>query len=125
MGEGTLNDILIVDDDQAIVELLISALREAGYQCCVAYDGESALFAIATARPALVILDLHLPGLTGLDVVAELRRYDLDHVPIILMTADPAAVTQSLSMTFREQLLKPFTINMLLGCVARYIGPKH
>jgi DNA-binding response OmpR family regulator len=125
MGEGILNDILIVDDDQAIVELLISALREAGYQCCVAYDGESALFAIATARPALVILDLHLPGLTGLDVVAELRRYDLDHVPIILMTADPAAVTQSLSMTFRAQLLKPFTITMLLGCVARYIGPKH
>jgi two-component system phosphate regulon response regulator PhoB len=118
-----INDILVVDDDSATVEFLIEALQEEGYLCCGAYDGESAVLAIETARPALVLLDFHLPGLSGADVVAQLRRHDLAHVPIVLMTADAAAAAQLPTTTFPECLLKPFDLNMLLACIGRYVRP--
>jgi two-component system, OmpR family, alkaline phosphatase synthesis response regulator PhoP len=121
----TIHDILVVDDDSATVEFVIEVLHDEGYLCCAAYDGESALLAITTARPALVLLDLHLPGLTGLDVVAQLSRHGLSHVPVVLMTADAAAARQLPASTFPEYLLKPFELDTLLECVARYIRPKH
>jgi len=120
-----INDILVVDDDSATVEFLIEALHDEGYSGCAAYDGKSALLAIDTARPALVLLDLHLPGLTGLDVVAQLHRHDLAHVPVVLMTADATAVAQLPTDTFPECLLKPFDLDTLLACIARYVRPRH
>jgi DNA-binding response OmpR family regulator len=119
-----INDILVVDDDSATVEFLIEVIREEGYLCCGAYDGESALLAIETARPALVLLDLHLPGLSGIDVVTQLRRHDLAHVPILLMTAD-AAAAQLPTTVFPEYLLKPFDLDTLLMRIGRYVRPQH
>ena len=120
-----INDILVVDDDTALVDFVIGALREAGYLGCAAYDGESALLAIETARPALVLLDLHLPGLSGRDVVAQLHHHDLAHVPIVLMTADTVAAAQLPIAEFPEYLLKPFELDTLLTCVARYVRPQR
>lgn len=120
-----INDILVVDDDPFIVDFVMRALCEGGYLGCAAYDGESALLAIETARPALVLLDLHLPGLTGLDVVAELHRHHLAHVPIVLMTADAATAKQLPSTTFPEYMLKPFDLDTLLACIAGYVRPQH
>ena len=121
----TIQDILVVDDDSATVEFMIEALQEEGYLCCAAYDGESALLAITTARPALVLLDLHLPDLSGVDVVAQLHRHDLVQVPIVLMTADATATTQLPTATFPEYLLKPFYLDDLLACVARFVCPQR
>lgn len=120
-----INDILVVDDDSPTVEFLIEALHEEGYLCCAAYDGDSALLAIETARPALVLLDLHLPGLTGLDVVAHLQRHALAHVPVVLMTADITAAAQLPTDTFPECLLKPFDLDALLACIGRYVRPQR
>jgi DNA-binding response OmpR family regulator len=120
-----MNDILVVDDDSAMVEFLIEALREKGYLCCGAYDGESAMLAIQTARPALVLLDLHMPGLSGVDVVAQLRRHDLGHVPVVLMTADAAGAAQLATITIREYLLKPFDLDTLLACIGRFVRPQQ
>src|SRR5215217_9605844 len=119
-----MNDILVVDDDSTMVEFLIEALHKQGYLCCGAYDGESAILAIETARPALVLLDLHLPDLSGADVVAQLRRHNRGHVPVVLMTADAVAAAQ-LSTTFREYLLKPFDLDTLLACIGRYVHPQQ
>jgi two-component system, OmpR family, phosphate regulon response regulator PhoB len=119
-----INDILVVDDEAALVDFVIGALRDAGYLCCAAYDGDSALLAIEIARPALVLLDLHLPDLSGLDVVAQLRRHGLAHVPIVIMTADAAAAALLPTTTFPECLLKPFEVDTLLACVARNV-PWH
>src|SRR5262245_6125957 len=117
---AAINDILVVDDDTALVDFVIGALCEARYLCCAAYDGDSALLAIESARPALVLLDLHLPDLNGLEVVARLHHHDLTYVPIVLMTADAAATTQLPTAMFPEYLLKPFELDTLLACVARY-----
>lgn len=123
MQDKTINDILVVDDDQATVDFVIEALREEGYLCCAAYDGESALLALESAYPALILLDLHMPGLTGLDVAAQLSRHGLLHVPVVLMTADTAAAEQIPATTFPAYLLKPFDLDMLFGCVARFVRP--
>ena len=120
-----INDILVVDDDAALVDFMVGALRESGYVACAAYDGESALLAIVTASPALVLLDLHLPGLSGVDVVEQLRRHDLADVPIMLMTGDAAAAEQLPAAKFPEYLLKPFDLDTLLACIRRYIRPQH
>jgi CheY-like chemotaxis protein len=80
------------------------------------------MLAIETARPALILLDLHLPGLSGIDVVAQLHRHDLGHVPVVLMTADAAAAAQLSTSTFREYLLKPFDLDPLLACIRRYVA---
>jgi DNA-binding response OmpR family regulator len=125
MRNVIINDILVVDDDQAIVDFVVGALLEAGYMCCAAFEGESALMAIKMARPALVLLDLHMPGLTGLDVVAQLRREALDHVPVVLMTADAVAAAELPATLFPEYLLKPFTVDSLLACVARFMRPRQ
>jgi DNA-binding response OmpR family regulator len=119
-----INDILIVDDDSATVEFLIEALHEEGYLCCGAYDGESALLAVETARPALVLLDLHMPGVSGVDVVAQLHRHDLAHVPVVLMTADATAAQLHIT-TFQEYLLKPFDLDTLLACIGRFVRPQQ
>jgi DNA-binding response OmpR family regulator len=120
-----INDILVVDDDTALVEFVVSVLREAGYLASAAYDGESALFAIDTAHPALVLLDLHLPGLSGVDVVAQLRRQNLAHVPVVLMTGDATAAAQLPTAQFPEYLLKPFDVDTLLSCIRRYVRPQN
>jgi DNA-binding response OmpR family regulator len=120
-----INDILVVDDDTALVDFVVSALREAGYVACAAYDGESALLAIETARPALVLLDLHLPGLSGVDVVTHLRRHDLADVPVILMTGDAPAAARLPTAEFPEYLLKAFNLDTLLACIRRYVRRQH
>jgi CheY-like chemotaxis protein len=119
MAEQALNDILVVDDDPTIVDVVLDALRVAGYPFCAAYDGESALMAIEIAQPALVLLDLHLPGLTGFDVIAQLRRFGLAHVPVVPMTADTAAAAQLPPGAFPVCLIKPFALNDLMACVAQ------
>jgi DNA-binding response OmpR family regulator len=123
---GQINDILVVDDDTALVDFVVSALREAGYIACAAYDGESALLAIEMARPALVLLDLHLPGLSGVDVAAHLRWHALADVPIVLVTGDAPAAAQLPTADFPEYLLKPFHLDTLLACIRRYVRrPRH
>src|SRR5690349_1938226 len=111
MADHALNDILVVDDDPTLVDMVLAALREGGYPFCVAYDGESALMAIEAALPALVLLDIHLPRLTGLDVIARLQRVGLSHVPIVPMTADSSAAAHLPSSAFPLCLIKPFAID--------------
>jgi DNA-binding response OmpR family regulator len=93
----TLGDILVVDDDPPIVEFIAEALLDEGYTARSALTPADARAAIAERRPDLVLLDLHMPGMSG-DVLAhDLRSDGLADVPIIMMTAD-ANTTSNLSM---------------------------
>lgn len=114
-------DILIVDDDTSIVDLVVTTLREAGYSVCVAYDGASALLAMELDSPALVLLDLHMPGVGGQDVLAQRWWYGLTDVPVVMMTSDAQAVQRLSAASISEYILKPFTLDTLLTCVSRYV----
>ena len=80
--------ILIVDDDTDIVMMLEDRLHASGYETVVATDGQQALDQIVSEAPQLILLDLTLPKVTGLDVLKRLSQMKLSEtIPVIVMTA--------------------------------------
>jgi two-component system, OmpR family, alkaline phosphatase synthesis response regulator PhoP len=80
--------ILVVDDDREIVRLISAYLKQSGYEVLTAYDGETALHILRRERPDLMLLDLMLPGRSGLDVTRAVRGdVSLLAMPIIMLTA--------------------------------------
>jgi len=79
--------ILVVDDEPTIAEVVARYLERAGYETRTAADGPSALAAAASSRPDLVVLDIMLPGLDGLEVMRMVHENGGDRVPVILLTA--------------------------------------
>jgi len=114
-------DILIVDDDQPIVEFITEALAEEGYTVRSAFNVANAVDATSKRLPDLIIMDLHMPGKTGDVFVRELRRDGQTDVPVILMTADTASARTLETEGIAYCLLKPFDLDDLLACVAKYI----
>src|SRR3954471_1462091 len=80
--------VLVVEDDEEIAQVLQRSLRLEGYEVRLAADGEAALQAAGAFTPDLVVLDLGLPGLDGIDVARRLRGGD--DVPILMLTARDA-----------------------------------
>ena len=115
-GEVT-NRVLVVDDEPKIVEVVGDYLRSAGFSVITAADGQGAV-ALARARPPdLVVLDLGLPGLDGLDVARDLRR--ASPVPIIMLTARGAETDRvvGLELGADDYLVKPFSPRELVARV--------
>src|SRR5438874_11410848 len=102
--------ILLVDDEQAIQTLLAYALRRDGYEVVAAHDGREALDRFAEQRFDLVILDIMLPRLDGIEVCRRLRSRS--QVPIIMLTArdDEAEKVLGLEMGADDYITKPFSV---------------
>jgi DNA-binding response OmpR family regulator len=109
--------ILIVDDEPAIVDMLAYNLRRAHYQVIIARDGQEALTKGLQEQPDLIILDLMLPRLDGLEVCRALRR-ERD-VPIIMLTARDAEVDRvvGLELGADDYMVKPFSVRELMARV--------
>ena len=113
--EGTarmMHRILVVDDEPDITALVAYHLAKAGYRVSTAADGAEALKAAREEKPDLVILDVMLPGVSGYDVLAELRRRDeTKDVGVILLTARREEVDRirGLSLGADDYLTKPFS----------------
>ena len=118
-------DILIVDDDQPIVDFITEALADEGYTVRSAFSVASALDATAARLPDLIIMDLHMPGTTGDVFVRDLRRDARTDVPVVLMTADSVSAKALEAEGIALCLLKPFDLDDLLACVAKYIRPQQ
>ena len=109
--------ILVVDDEPRIVELARDYLEHAGFAVSIAADGPAALDAVRRQRPDLVVLDLGLPGLDGLDVTRELRRQG--SIPIVMLTArdDELDKLLGLELGADDYLTKPFSPRELVARV--------
>ncbi|MGH2383188.1 MAG: response regulator transcription factor [Candidatus Limnocylindria bacterium] len=109
--------ILVVDDEPKITQLVRDYLERAGFSVVTARDGREALMRARTQRPDLVVLDLGLPGLDGLDVTRQLRR-DAD-VPIIMLTArdDETDKLVGLELGADDYVTKPFSPRELVARV--------
>lgn len=118
-----MGSILIVDREPIIGDLLVEILTDAGYIAYAALDDTSALATIAHHPPALLLLDLGRPGTHSAQRIEHLRRADLAIMPIVLMTTAPCDATPLLRAGTVECLSKPFDLNELLACVARYVQP--
>src|SRR5688572_748342 len=107
--------VLVVEDDEAIAEVLQRSLRMEGYEVRTTGDGPSALEVAGSYLPDLVVLDLGLPGLDGIDVARELRRRD--DTPILMLTARDAVESrvEGLDSGADDYLVKPFDRQELLA----------
>jgi two-component system, OmpR family, response regulator ResD len=86
-AEPTRGSILVVDDEPTIAEVVARYLDRAGYETSTAEDGPSAVASATANRPDLVVLDIRLPGLDGLEVMRRLHEHADERVPVILLTA--------------------------------------
>jgi DNA-binding response OmpR family regulator len=109
--------VLVVDDEPKIVEVVGDYLRRAGFSVTTAADGERAVASARARPPDLVLLDLGLPGLDGLDVARDLRR--TSPVPIIMLTARGEETDRILGLELGadDYLVKPFSPRELLARV--------
>jgi DNA-binding response OmpR family regulator len=117
--------ILVVDREPTIVNLLVEILTDAGYIAYTAPDSAGALVAIASHRPALILLDLAGPGIHAAALIAHLRAAGPATIPIVVMTTTPHDAAPLLMLGVGECLAKPFDLDELLSCVARYVQPNQ
>lgn len=106
--------ILVVDDELPIIQVLSYNLKQAGYGVIVARDGEEALIEAKRHKPDLVVLDLMLPKIDGLEVCRQLRR-DRD-IPIIMLTARDEEIDRvvGLELGADDYVVKPFSVRELM-----------
>ena len=112
--------ILIVDDEEDILELISYNLVREGYQVITAASGEVALVKARQEHPDLILLDLMLPGLDGLDVFRELRKKaDTNQIPIIMVTAktEDTDIVTGLELGSDDYIVKPFSPRVLVARV--------
>ena len=108
--------LLVIDDDPAIVDVLKRGLSYEGFTVMTAADGEAGLALARDFPPELVILDVMMPGLSGLEVLSRLRAAEPD-LPVLLLTArdTPADEVSGLERGADDYVVKPFTFEVLLA----------
>jgi CheY-like chemotaxis protein len=109
--------ILVVDDDPSVCQFICEALDTEGYATVTASDGTSAFAALADTIPDLILLDVHMPGIDGWDVLQQLRAKAGPHQPIVVMTGRYEGQERALSSGAQGYLAKPFDLSDLLDCV--------
>ncbi len=110
--------ILAIDDEKDILKLLQYNLEREGYQVVCAKTGEEGLESVKTKRPDLVILDLMMPGIDGLEVCKILRaNKDTKNIPLLMLTAKSSEIDQILGLELgaSDYISKPFSVKVLLA----------
>jgi len=123
----TGKDILIIEDDEILRDLVAEWLDLAGYRVRVAVDGEAGLAAVRDRRPAIVVTDIHMPGVGGAAVIAELRRAH-PAIPVIAISGhfrcgQGLTAEGAVALGAARALVKPFSRGEMLGAVAALVGP--
>ena len=110
--------ILIVDDEEDILELISFNLSKEGYKVLTAQDGEQCLNLAKETLPDLIVLDLMLPGMDGLEVARVLKRDpQTGHIPIVMLTAktEEVDIVTGLELGADDYVTKPFSPRVLLA----------
>ncbi|MGB9497653.1 MAG: response regulator [Dissulfuribacterales bacterium] len=110
--------ILVVDDEEDILELLKFNLSREGYQVLCAVSGEQALRLVRSENPDLIMLDLMLPGIDGLEVTRRLKNDpDTKNLPIVMLTAkgEEADIVTGLELGADDYITKPFSPRILIA----------
>src|SRR5215468_11004653 len=109
--------VLVIEDDRSLAEVLSYNLKGAGYEVLVATDGQDGLLKAETKSPDLVVLDLMLPVVDGLDVCRRLRAQPATReIPIIMLTAKAEESDEivGFSLGADDYVTKPFSVKVLL-----------
>src|SRR5438445_2285297 len=113
-------DILIVDDDRQVREVLHQIFEAAGYKCLLANDGREGVEVFKAGRPPLVVTDLKMPGITGIELLQQVRVVD-DGVAVIVLTgaANVKTAFASLKLGAHDFIMKPVYMDELLIATER------
>ena len=125
MAETAKTRIVVADDDLDILDLVVFKLTQAGFDTVAVTDGAAALAAIEADPPRLAILDITMPGMSGLDVLREVRANEATkHLDVILLTARArdADVDSGFATGASDYVLKPFSPRELLHRVNAVIA---
>ena len=123
-----MSKILIVDDEHDIVELLSYNLEKEGFSTVKTYDGEAALKMVKMQKPDLIILDLMLPKMNGLDVCRAIRRNpETANLPIIMLTAKGDEIDKIIGLEIGadDYMTKPFSVKELIARVRSILRRLH
>lgn len=112
-----MQKVLVVEDESNIRELIVYNLRENGYETITAADGELGLALAVSEKPDLILLDVMMPGKSGLDVCRELRETYHLKTPIIMLTAKSEEIDKVLGLEFGadDYVTKPFGVRELMA----------
>lgn len=112
--------IVVVDDDQEILKLIAMLLRRIGAEALTFSDGRAVLSYLATETPDLIVLDLMLPDINGLEILGRLRsQKQFDPVPVLILSAkaDPDTIREGLDQGADGYVTKPYIANSLIDKV--------
>ena len=115
-------EVLVVDDDAALLDVIRRALEGEGYRVLTASDGDRAQTLILESDPAMVLLDLNMPRLSGWEVQAWMQALH-PSIPVVFMTAREHAFDHAERYGAAASLAKPFDLDDLFRVVSRFVGP--
>lgn len=128
MTNGVKHTILVADDDRVLAQLLSSRLTKTNYTVVVSYDAIHAFMTAMKLAPSAVILDINMPGGTGLQVLKRLKSSTKTSlIPVIVLSGslDPAEVQSVIDLGADEFLGKPPDFERLQGALARLLPSVH
>jgi two-component system alkaline phosphatase synthesis response regulator PhoP len=114
---STTTTILVVDDEQSILDLVSAYLHREGYQVYTAMDGRAALEAARSYRPDLIVLDVMLPGMDGIELLTRLRRESDVYVILLTARSEETDKIVGLAVGADDYLTKPFSPRELVARV--------
>jgi DNA-binding response OmpR family regulator len=112
--------ILIVEDERDVAKLMAAVVRDSGYETAVAYDGAQGLQMALEGQPDLILLDLCLPQMGGMQILRNLRKHQVN-IPVVVVTAwgSEELVVESLRLGVKDYVKKPFALTELLEVAER------
>jgi len=119
-GDHPAPRVVVVDDDLELLKLIAMLLRRIGAESQTFMDGREALSYLANEIPDLIILDMMLPDLDGLEVLRQIRaQAQLDRVPVLILSAraDPSTIRKGLDGGADSYVTKPYIANSLIDRV--------
>ena len=118
--------ILVVDDDLPILALMRTLLREFGFEAVTAQSGEQAIAEARAHRPAAVLIDRNMPGMSGDEVIPALRREPgFDSLPILIISGQPVSPDELAAIGADGAILKPFDITELIAQLRSLVSAKQ
>ena len=117
--------VLVVDDDQPILALMRALLREFGFEPLTAASGFQAIEQARARTPDLILVDRRMPGMSGPELISELRKeQSLGMPPIVILSGEPMTGEEVEALGATASILKPFDVPALVALVRKLTGTK-
>ena len=117
-----LKDVLVIDDHPQSVEPVVRMLRRDGCEANCVESAAAALASLAAKRPRLVLLDIAMPEMDGIELLRELRRRpETKDLPVVMLTADPLRAPEAMQLGALDYIVKPVDLPALRKRLAKYL----